>query len=321
MEESLQKNSLVIARLACLFSMAISVTTKSGWLLDIPRLTYLLEALPAMQPNTSFGILLGGISILVRTFSFKKSYFYLIHFMDILILLLGLLTIVQYYGGSQFGIDQLLIKNLTSIYHYPGRPAPQTALNFALLGAILLFYSLNEKTLFISQLFAMMIAGNAILAITGYLFTTKEFLGFPNIEIAIGMAVHTAIGFILLAVAFLINSGNRGLMTLVFSQTQSGWMARRLLAACVLAPPFLGVITRIGFIRSWYEVDQHVAIFTVLLISIFIITAWKTVRKSEQKEIKVNKLLEDVREAHVALMMTVVGEHLDLWPGPTADMK
>ena len=46
-------------------------------------------------------------------------------------------------------------------------------------------------------------AANAIVAATGYIFSTHAFYGFPAYAPSIGMAVQTAVTFIMLVVALL----------------------------------------------------------------------------------------------------------------------
>ena len=65
-----------------------------------------------------------------------------------LLALIGLATLAEYLGRIDFGIDQLLIREETLLEgDLPGRMAILTAVNFALLGATLLFLNHNNKRL------------------------------------------------------------------------------------------------------------------------------------------------------------------------------
>ncbi len=136
---------------------------------------------------------------------------------------------------------------------FPGRPSPQTSLNFVLLGAALFSFNLGWP-IRLGQIVATLAGFNAIAAVTGYIFSARTFYGFPLSTPATGMAVHTAVSFILLVAALLSRRPSDGMMTLVTSDTHSGSMARRILQAAIVAPPLVGVMTRLGVEAGWYGV-------------------------------------------------------------------
>ena len=136
---------------------------------------------------------------------------------------------------------------------------------------------------------------------TGYIFSTSQFYGFPSIESDIGMAVHTAASFILLALALLCSRPNDGMMSLVTSDTRSGGMARRILLTGILAPPLVGALTRIGVFANWYDVSVQVSLFAVVIVALVLRTTWRAARQSEQEELRARAALDESQTANERL--------------------
>jgi hypothetical protein len=212
-----------------ILSLLFPILTAVGWIFKIPLLTHGHPSLPAMQPNTALGLALGALSIILsreKYHSPKRSI--VAGFFAAIILLLGLVTLAEYFFGSDLGIDHIFIHTAsTASSPFPGRPSPQTSFNFILLGVS----ALSFHTIFVPKYFrqaaAILIGANALIAATGYIFSTAQFYGFPIYISATGMAIHTSIGFILLAGALLLARPNEGMMTLTTSDTQSGaWQER-----------------------------------------------------------------------------------------------
>ena len=148
---------------------------------------------------------------------------------------------------------------------------------------------------------ALVVGANAIVAMTGYIFSTSQFYGFPSITTNIGMAIHTAVSFILLALALLCSRPNDGMMSLVTSDTRSGGMARRILLAGILAPPMVGALTRIGVYANWYDVSVQASLFAVVIAALVLRTTWRAARQSEQDELRARAALDESQTANERL--------------------
>ena len=136
---------------------------------------------------------------------------------------------------------------------------------------------------------------------TGYIFSTHEFYGFPSISPDIGMAIPTAASFILLALALLCSRPNDGMMSLVTSDTRSGRMARRILLTGLLAPPLVGALTRIGVYANWYGAHVQISLFAVVIVVLVLRTTWTAARQSEQDELRAKAAFEESQAANERL--------------------
>jgi len=256
-----------------------------------------------MQPNTALALVLGAIAIIFTGDSRRSEKGRLAaSAVAAVVALLGLLTLGEYVFSWDSGIDRIFISSAhTAARLYPGRPAPQTAANFALLGAALLVYNFRVLSIRIGQVCALVVGANAIVAMTGYIFSTSQFYGFPSITSDIGMAVHTAASFILLALALLCSRPNDGMMSLVVSDTRSGGMARRILFAGILAPPLVGALSRIGVYANWYDTSVQVSLFAVVIVALVLRTTWRAARQSEQDELRARIALDETQAANERL--------------------
>jgi PAS domain S-box-containing protein len=294
------KRSVMISSALCIVSVLFPIATFIGYWLEIPRLINAYPSLPAMQPNTACGLILGAITVygikIVDKYPWWK---FLSNCMASVIGLLGILTLSQYIFHYNIGIDRIFkFSSMDLSNQFPGRPSPQTAFNFMLLGfALLIFNAKKESGLFAQSSVFLMLA-NAIVAATGYIFNTSEFYGFPKYSSAIGMAVHTAICFLFLGLSLLLRDPTKGVIRVTVSDTRAGSIARKVGVIAILAPPALGIFTHIGVILGLYEVSLQVALFTVLLIGILLQRTWQAVIRAEKEERRANLALRDILQTN-----------------------
>src|SRR5262249_41602152 len=150
-----------------------------GWKFHIEWLKQIHPSLPVMQPNTAFGLLMASVAVFLLGDNRRSRHSSAIaYLLAAAISFLVLLTLGEYL----FGWDT----------PYPGRPSPQTSANFAVLGAGLLIYNRRSSPIRLGQICALAVGCNAIVAMTGYVFSTSQFHGFPALSREVGMAVHTA---------------------------------------------------------------------------------------------------------------------------------
>lgn len=309
------EKSLKLSRALALSSLFFPLLTAVGWILDLPYLTSGHPALPAMQPNTAVVLTISALVVLLsrptRQNPMRKT---LANLLSAAVLLFGLLNLSQYIFDWDLGIDRLLLGDIepSELLPFPGRPSPQTSVNFMLMGLASLLSNLRLVPSY-SQILWLAMGANAVIAATGYIFSTSQFYGFPIYEPAIGMAVHTALGFILLAVASLCAHPTQGLMTLIVSETRSGQIACQIIKAGILAPPAVGFGTRLGVATGPYDVSVQVSLFAVIIIGLILRITWYTARQAEAEELRANAVLQQVRLAQERFELALRGADLGAW--------
>ena len=303
-KDRLTGRSLTLSKSLCMLAAAIPLLAAAGWIFKIELLTKIHPALPAMQPNTALALVLSAIAITFTGDNRRSGKGRLVACaIAAVVSFLGLLTLGEYIFSWNLGIDRIFISDTAGAAGrlYPGRLSPQTAANLALLGAALLIYNSRALSIRIGQVCALVVGANAIVAMTGYIFSTSQFYGFPSITRDIGMAIHTAGSFILLALALLCSRPNDGMMSLVTSDTRSGSIARRILLVGILAPPVVGALTRVGVYANWYDVSVQVSLFAVVIVALVLRTTWRAARQSEQHELRARAAFDETQVANKRL--------------------
>lgn len=167
-----------------------------GWYTHNELLIQISSSFVPMQYNTALGFLLAGFSLLFVLLERKK----LASFLSIVLTLVGILTLIEYIFGVNIGLDQLFMEHYVTIKtSNPGRMAPNTALCFTLTGIAFFLHSLNLLMNFFNKIIGglgILIFSLGLIAAIGYFIKLEDFFGWGNL---IRMAIHTAVGFIIIS--------------------------------------------------------------------------------------------------------------------------
>ena len=298
----LKQRCLNLSRSLAVLAAVLPLLTAIGWYVDIPVLRSVHPALPAMQPNTALALMLAAIATpFVGDHRRSSRRCSIPAVVGLVISLIGLITLAEYVFSVDLWIDRLFPTDAMAAGLGAGRPSPQTAVNFALLGAGMILHDVRGLPIRLGQACVLAVSANAIVALTGYIFDVSHFYGFPTFESAIGMAVHTAAAFVVLAIALLCSRPDDGMMSLMTSSTRSGTMARQILLTATLAPPLVGTATRIGVLAGWYDVHTQASLFVVVVVGVVLRTTWMTARQSEQAENRAREAFEASETTNVRL--------------------
>jgi len=108
-KERLTKRILANSRILCFLSAILALLALLGWIFNINVFKQVYPGLPVMHANTAFGLLLATIAILL-TGSERRSRKTTVATCGpgVVVLLLGLLTLSEYFSGVDFRIDLLI---------------------------------------------------------------------------------------------------------------------------------------------------------------------------------------------------------------------
>ena len=214
----------------------------AAWFFDLPVLKSLDPDWATMKPNTALSFLLAGAALWLLSPAEPAPKRQLAGRLGaVAVSAIALLTIAAYAFDYDLGIDQLLfVDPTTPASLHPGRPAPTTAGFFLLIAvALLLLRTSRRRVHALVDLLAGAVVAGAYLAIIGYLYHAPALYTVPGYS---SMALHTAIGHLLLGAGVFLAQPDRGLMRLIMSPRAAGATARRLLPVAILAPVLLGCL-------------------------------------------------------------------------------
>ena len=249
--------------------VAIGVAVLVGWATGSSVLTSMVPGLIAMIPNTAVGCIAAGGALLAwsaeplprwrRTVAFALSAF---------VALLGFATTLEHLLHLSFGIDLLLFGPAVSAA--PWRPAGLMATNSSIaflcggVGLVAMEKETRRGRRF-TELLGALTTLIAFVAATGYAYEVNRLYSFDR---GGGMALLTALSFLLFGFGLLSARPARGVASLVTGLDASGVFLRRLLPAVLLVPLGLGWLwTRAA--AGGLEPAGGVALFVVASVAVF----------------------------------------------------
>ncbi|MFY0678418.1 MAG: response regulator [Neptuniibacter sp.] len=189
------KSLFVPAVLLSFLVLLLGLCVLAGWYMKEPLLIQVHQSFVPMQYNTALGFALSGAALGTLLFSF----FRISSILGITVFLIGSLTLVQYVFGVELSIDQLFMEHYIQVEtSHPGRMAPNTAVCFTISGSTILLAAIfNNKNCSSScvSAFSSAVIGLGIVALLGYFVGVDSAYGWGRLT---KMAIHTAVGFILL---------------------------------------------------------------------------------------------------------------------------
>jgi len=284
-----------LAQIAGILVALAGCIVMTGWVLDIPALKSVLPGFVEMKFNTALCFVLSGIALWLlsrdnteRTTTRRVAYLF-----ALLVALIGLLTLIQYLAGLNFGIDQLLWTEPPPAVNtsHLGRMAVATAFNFFFLG--LAFLLLRKESWFkFVQACAFIGIFNCLVNFIGYLYGVETI--YYNISYT-PMALHTITAFVLLSVGIMLIYPERGVMAILSGKNPGSVMARNLLAVVFIVPPLLGWLRLRGQQSGLYDTEFGISltvISTTVILFFIVIRYAGALNKSDAELQKSHDILE-----------------------------
>jgi signal transduction histidine kinase len=287
----------ILPAIASITAICIGTLVLIGWSFDLERLKRVLPGFVAMNPMTATLFIFAGtalaMSILQELSGVRRT---LTKILSVIVVVAALTKLLDVGITSLPNVDELLFASKLSEVRnqLPNRMAPNTALNFILVGLSLLTLPLPAKRFSPSQAFAILAGFGALLPVTGYAYGVRSFQGMSSF---IPMALHTAVTFLILAAGLFFARPETGFAQVFAKNDPRGVMARRLFPLAVLLILFLGWLRLWGERQGFYESKFGTALFAITLSILFVIlvrwTVW-TVSKLEDERAIANARLHDL---------------------------
>jgi PAS domain S-box-containing protein len=189
-----------IAKVIGLLISVVGILVIIAWQYDIAILkTFILNSV-TMKANTAVCFLLAGLALFFLQYDNRRLSIVFSRLFAVIVVLTGLLTLFQYIFSVNFGIDELLFKETGNAIATvnPGRMAPNTALNFVLLGIVLFAFSFQKtERNFLTLLLFIVALSISLIGLLGYVAGLTELTGLAGYT---KMAVNTSSAFIILSI-------------------------------------------------------------------------------------------------------------------------
>jgi hypothetical protein len=263
-----------------------------GWFFDIGFLKSVLPGGVVMKFNTALGLLLGGIALLGASRRHSFGWRVARSVCAILIACLGALTLTEYFFGWDVGFDNLVFREGAGAVgtSHPGRMSPHTAACLLLIGLAFFFYSSPGRwQRILSRTLISGVAFIALAVLAGHLYGALYFYGVSHFT---GMAIHSALAFLVLGAGLFCAQHEAGRPAVFFSDTTGGLTARRLLPAAVLLPLLLGWLMMRGQYAGFYDSATGLAILITSIIFVFVVLIGFTARRIHRLDLSRREALE-----------------------------
>jgi len=258
-----------------------------GWTLNLTALRSIVPSQPQMVPNTALTFVLASVALWMtwrKKNSQRASVVAL--FCALSVILIGSLTLGEYLTGADLGLEGWMFRESLQVIgtSFPGRPSPHTALNFFLVGSALLLTSLKTVRVYrLAQILALLAALIALVALMGYIYRVAFLYSISSYT---GMALHTAVLFIVLSVGILFTYPEHGLTAFVLSETAGGRMVRHLLPATFAIPILSGGLIILGERAGFYDLAFGMLLCVVASVLILTVLIWRNARTLHSADTK-----------------------------------
>ena len=252
-----------IAHAAGAIPIVVGVLVLIGWWRDIELFKRIAPSLVAMNPATAVTLIALGIalSLLAHADRKQRATIRVAKLVAAFALVIAILKLVAIASPIDPGIDQMLFRASLD----GNRMAPNTALNFLLLGAAILAIDRSLRRVWPAQFLALATAMISLLALMGYAYGVQFFYG---IGAYTPMSLPTAFTFFILSIGILAARPKHGVMAVIASNSSGGALVRRLLPAVIIVPLFLGWMRMAGPRGRLFESPFGLWLLVVIIMTV-----------------------------------------------------
>ena len=305
-----------------IFSVSVGFVVLVGWFSNIPGLKTVIPGLASMKANTAFCIALCGLSLWFRSRNTAenagpKFAADLAGYFALVVILVALSTIAEYVFHWNLGIDQFLFRDIVPDGHSPaGRMSPPTATCFLTLGfALALSPIQTRRGVRPSQFINFIPALVSLASIQGYFISL---ISFHRLVSFTGVALHTAISLFLISVAAFFCPPDRGLATIVSSESLGGVVLRRLIPPAFLVPIVVACVRMEGQRLGLYGTEFGIALLVTVNIAVFTFVIYRSgteISRIAAEREESERTLRTTRDGFLSLNYTF-GSVIDACPLP-----
>jgi signal transduction histidine kinase len=298
------RNLKFCSRITGILVFLVGFLALLGWQFSVVYLKGVFPGLPIMAPNTAFAFFLGGTILFFaaeENDKTKKFAEIILYVLSGIIILIGISTLFEYFFGISLKVDALIFAK--SQIQNVVRMSPQSAFNFLMVGASLLFiFSKNKDKVKIGQVLILVTGTISLISLFGFIYSISSFYTIAPYK---GMAAHTALAFVLFFAGILFLKADEGFMEIFVSRGIRSLAARRLiltLFVIIIAEIVATIGRRTNFYDYSIEFFLHLIIITGAFVYLifFAFRSLDTLGKMEMSLAK-SKELDEAKTEFVGL--------------------
>jgi len=288
--------------MAAIYTAGTGIVVLAGWAAGAFSRAGVGAAYVSMKPNTAACFALAGASLWLHAEAARGGLGALAKACAAAVCAVGGLTGAEYVLGVPLGIDELLFRDLPDSGAHPGRMAPAAAANFVVLGTALAAAGTEKRRMVEAvQVLAVTAALVGLLGLLGYLYAV------PMLQrsLSYAMALPTSLAFVAGSLGTLALRADRGLVSVLVSESAGGASARRLLPWVVAAPVVIGWAALAGLRAGLYDVHLGLAWMVFGSVVVFSIVVWANAYESQEarrrSEARVKSVLDAALDAVIMM--------------------
>lgn len=306
---------IMVKRTSILFGilvLIIAFIALGGWYFDIPFFRGLNHDSNSMKMNAVVAFFCCAVVLLIINKSNKNSVDNVIGIMlSVMVFLIAIITLLEYYAEINFSIDELLIKDYDSnkYFGFAGRMAPGTALNFLIL-SMTLFLKIENKLLSLVQWFAFYLFSVSFFVIICTLYQVRYFTIIEQISL---VPLNSSICFLFFSFGISFTNPHIGIVKIMNSSTPLGTSVRILIPMIIIIPIATGLIRlkleESGFFSTRFGLALYSFVNTIILILI----SYLGIRKIHSNEQQIIDSEEKIKRSEADLRGIINNTNDMIW--------
>lgn len=301
-----------VSQVISLLVAALGVVVLCGWAFNVPALTYIRPTFQSMKVNTALSFLLLGAGLwLAHNDKRQRSR----RILGLVVAVVGGATLVEYAFHVSLGIDQVLFRDTRtpSLSAYPGRMAIATAICFVILGLAVSFFE-TKKAIALQHALVASCFAFSLVALSGYLYGVKPLYSITSFST---MGLLTSSGLVAACLAYFLARTDEGIVSITVSESNSGFLLRRLIPAIIGVPILIGWLRLAGERGSLYDLPFGVTLQVLGSIACLTALTLLIVRSMHRLEREQSRAGEVVRESEQRFRLVANAAPVLIWMSGT----
>jgi PAS domain S-box len=281
-------SSILIATLGILMLL--------GWIFNISIFESPGPPFSTVKSDLALCFVLIGLSLwLLQTKLINKHNQKVVYILAGIVVLIGVLTLIEYIFSLNMGIDQILFKETPGAINtlYPNRMEFIAALNISLIGTAILLLSKGIKKHEPAQYLGIAVGILSLMAFMGHIYhISNHYMDYNYTE----TAIYAAILFLLVSSSILFTHPDKGIMQSLTSTGLGSTFAWRLIPASIVTALLLGYFHLLGQQDGFYDTPFETTALVISMILILLVIIWISINSLNKIDYKRRESEEDVKK-------------------------